>query len=196
MRNTDLQTLIDGLASAALFPPGEAADAAAHVFTALKSPGPVTAPPPPSNMPVLRYLEPAFEDASAGPGIVPVIATAVAALAPALPWYRRADAARPEFENGHANAQIIGPNGLEVRDDVVIGVSLMAPGIQYPDHQHPPAEVYVVMSDGEWRQEDGPWHRPGRGGLVFNPPNIVHAMRAGDTPLLAIWCLAPVPSPD
>ncbi len=79
--------------------------------------------------------------------------------------------------------------GLEPRGDVRIGVSLMAPDLQYPDHHHPPEEIYLALRKGEWRQEEGPWHEPGLGGLVFNPSNIVHAMWSTDTPLLALWCL-------
>ncbi len=33
------------------------------------------------------------------------------------------------------------------------------------------------------------WHEPGVGGVVYNPPDIVHAMRAEAKPLFAIWCL-------
>ena len=94
-----------------------------------------------------------------------------------------------KVRDGHANALIVGPDGLEPREDARVGVSLMAPAVQYPDHRHPPEEVYVALSPGEWRQGDGPWHAPGPGGLVYNPPGIVHAMRSGKTPLLAIWCL-------
>lgn len=31
-------------------------------------------------------------------------------------------------------------------------------------------EIYVVLTPGEWRQCDGPWHEPGAGGIVHNPP--------------------------
>jgi quercetin dioxygenase-like cupin family protein len=65
----------------------------------------------------------------------------------------------------------------------------MAPHTRYPDHRHPPEEIYVVLSEGEWCQESGPWHEPGIGGLVYNPPNIVHAMRSAERPLLALWFL-------
>ncbi len=34
-----------------------------------------------------------------------------------------------------------------------------------------------------------PWHAPGIGGLVYNPPDIIHATRATTAPLLAIWSL-------
>ncbi len=46
-----------------------------------------------------------------------------------------------------------------------------------------------MLSGGEWRQGSNPWHEPGSGGLVYNPPNIVHAMRSAELPLLALWFL-------
>jgi len=115
-------------------------------------------------------------------------------LAPRLTWWRRPDTvgaagADAGFADRHANATVIGRDGLEERDDVWVGISLMAPGSRYPDHHHPPEEVYLVLSGGQWRQGDGPWHEPGPGGLVHNPPAIQHAMRSGSTPLLATWCL-------
>ena len=91
--------------------------------------------------------------------------------------------------DGHANATIVDPEGLEIRRDAWISVSLMAPHMRYPDHRHPPEEIYVVLSDGQWRQASDPWHEPGIGGLVYNPPNVVHAMRSTERPLLALWFL-------
>ena len=84
---------------------------------------------------------------------------------------------------------IVGPHGLEPRDDVWVGVSLLAPAVLYPDHRHLPEEIYLVLSKGYWRQESDAWLQPGIGGIVYNPPDIVHAMRSGEAPLFAIWCL-------
>ena len=119
------------------------------------------------------------------------MAKAFAAIEPRLNWKARAgaDPKDEQFLNGHANAIIAGPEGLEIRPDVRIGVSLMAPHTRYPDHHHPPEEIYVVLSEGEWRQASNPWHAPGIGGLVYNPPDIVHAMRSAEAPLLALWFL-------
>ncbi len=110
-------------------------------------------------------------------------------LADYLVWYTRPAPRMPEFMQGHANADIIGPRGLAVSEDIQIGVTLMRPGITYPDHHHPPEEVYIVLSEGFWRQNNNPWHSPGPGGYVYNPADIIHAMRSADTPLLALWCL-------
>jgi len=118
-------------------------------------------------------------------------ATALERLSRQLSWYRRPgteDVGEPFF-GGHANATIIGQGGLEARDDVWIGVSLMAPDIVYPVHRHAPEEVYLVLSPGSWWQEGRGWHEPGIGGAVHHAPNVRHAMRSGSSPLLATWCL-------
>ena len=118
-------------------------------------------------------------------------AHALVRLASQLAWFQRPGAERTgePFASGHANATLVGKDGLEERSDVWIGVSLMAPEITYPEHHHAPEEVYVVLSSGQWQQNSGAWHEPGAGGIVHNPPNALHSMRSGTTPLLATWCL-------
>jgi hypothetical protein len=119
------------------------------------------------------------------------LAEAFVAIEPQLYWQVRpgAETQGQLFLNCHANATIIGPAGLEIRPDVRIGVSLVAPHTQYPDHRHSPEEIYVVLSGGQWRQGSNPRHEPGIGGLVYNPPDVVHAMRATEPSLLALWFL-------
>ncbi len=193
-RAPDLQRLLN-LTGAAIArrasPPEPARRAGARISSALARPAPRATAMMPSRLPACDHLAAALATARAAGGDVAPLADAFAAIEPALTWSRRpgSDGAAPDFRDGHANAVIVGPGGLEPRDDVRIGVSLLAPAVQYPDHRHPPEEVYLVLSPGEWRQDDGPWHAPGLGGLVHNPPGIVHAMRSGKAPLLAIWCL-------
>lgn len=128
---------------------------------------------------------------AAAPDIVR-LAGLLDALAPQLHWRRRADGGDARFLQGHANAHIVGPLGLEVRHDLVIGATLMAPGVPYPEHRHPPREVYLVLSPGDWWRGGQDWHAPGVGGLVYHPGDAPHAMRAAPTaPLLALWCLLP-----
>ena len=166
-------------------------DAAARTFDALAGSAGITAPgravPPP---PAYRYLPSALERARATPG-VSSLADAFSALEPELTWVWRSGSEEhgETFRDGHANAWLVGPDGLEQRSDVLCGASLLAPGIRYIDHHHPPEEIYIVMSEGEWYREDRGWHAPGIGGIVYNPSNAVHAMRAGPEPLLALWLL-------
>lgn len=117
------------------------------------------------------------------------LAQAYFSLADHLFWFQRSSPQDPDFMAGHINAEIIGPRGLEKRDDITVGISLMQPGLTYPDHHHQPEEIYLVLSQGLWRQAGDPWWSPGIGGYVYNPSHIVHAMRSVDTPLLALWCL-------
>ena len=148
---------------------------------------------PARSLPVCTLLGPALAQVrGSGPGLS-AIADHLAALAPQLHWQLRAgaDSDRSPFRENHANTQIVGPNGIEQRHDVVIGASLMAAHAVYPNHQHPSREVYLVLSDGQWWSEGRDWFRPGMGGMVFHPSGVSHAMRATAAPLLALWCLWP-----
>jgi len=164
-----------------------------RVFDALDKARPVE-PKAPARLPACAYLGDALTTArDAGPSLAK-IADAFAALEPHLTWTRRASAdqtASANFTDGHANAMIVGPNGYEPRDDVWVGVSLLAPEVRYPDHHHAPEEVYLVLSEGKFRQGGDDWFEPGVGGSFYNTPHIKHAMASGSTPLFAVWCLAP-----
>jgi hypothetical protein len=164
---------------------------AERMFTALQTPSAQVGRPGTARLPICRHLATALEHARRQPGPVGALADSFAVIEPQLRWKVRdgAEMQGEPFLNGHANAAITGAEGLEMRRDVWIGVSLMAPNMRYPDHRHPPEEIYVVLSGGQWRQASGPWYEPGIGGLVYNPPNIVHAMRSTERPLLALWFL-------
>ncbi len=118
----------------------------------------------------------------------PALGGAFEALAPHLAW--RAGE-RSGLGPRYAGAAVLGPSGLQQRGGLVAGISLLAPGTTYPDHDHPPEEIYLALSGGEWWNAATPWHAPGPGGIVHNPPGILHAMRGTAVPLLAIWFLLP-----
>ena len=114
------------------------------------------------------------------------------AIEPRLTWRRREGditAASENFAQGHANALITGPGGLERRSDVWLGASLLAPHVRYPDHTHPPEETYLVLTEGEFQHGESDWFTPGQGGTFYNTPGIRHAMRSADAPLFAFWLL-------
>ena len=127
---------------------------------------PQAAWPGTARLPVCRHLATTLEHARRQPGPIDALADAFVVIEPRLTWKVRAGAETlgEQSLDGHANATIMGPEGLEIRRDVWIGVSLMAPHTRYPDHRHPPEEIYVVLSDGQWRQASDPWHEPGIGG--------------------------------
>lgn len=148
--------------------------------------------PAPVRLPVCDHLTRAADPRRLQDPSLRRLVRAFLRLEPALAWRRRgghAPAASAGFADGHANAMIVGPGGFEPRRDAWLGVSLLAPHVRYPDHSHAPEETYLVLSPGAFSQDDGPWFEPGVGGSFHNPPGILHAMRAGDAPLLAFWAL-------
>jgi hypothetical protein len=142
-------------------------------------------------LPVCNNLEQALDTARSCGGGVAHLADALARTEPHLHWHRRPSDVDDDddFCDRHANTVVFGASGLEASDDIRIGISLLAAATRYPDHQHPPEEIYLVLSPGQWRQNGTLWYEPGIGGVVHNPPNIVHAMRSTAVPLLAVWCL-------
>ena len=171
-------------------PGSAAARAAERVFGRARDAAGGPAAEASHSLPVCReWLDPAL--ATAAHTRRAAVARARAEIAPDLHWARRAgsETAAPAFRDGHANALILGPRGIETRDDVWIGVTLMAPGVTYADHDHPPEEVYLSLTAGEWWNAGMDWTDPGMNGLIYNPPGIRHAMRAGAAPFLALWFL-------
>lgn len=160
----------------------------ARIFDAARTEGAKGAAP--HRLPVCKWFDIALEQKPVDPDLDQLF-SCLRALAPYLVWRTRSgdDTASPGFAEMHANAMIVGPGGIEHRPDAWIGLSLMAPHTRYPDHRHAPEETYLVLSQGEFRQADGEWFEPGIGGSFYNPPDILHAMRSGDTPLLALWAL-------
>lgn len=118
------------------------------------------------------------------------LAASFRAIEPHLYWYTHfVHSDSPTPSDDYAEAIILGPTGLAWSDKVEVGVSVMAPRARYPDHRHPPEELYIALSRGDWRKEDMPWFEPGIGGLVYNPGNMRHSMRSGAEPLFSVWCM-------
>lgn len=191
-RDTNLQVFIDHVSQAiSAHAPAIAQRAASRVFERLGASAGTAAAITPNQLPVNRLIAAAWSEMEAGPSPLPEIASAFMAFEPHLNWQRRRSATPEDgaFGNNHANAMLIGPGGIEQREDVWVGVTLMAPESRYVDHDHPPEEVYMAFTDGEWWNAGMPWTRPGPGGFIYNPPGIRHAMRSGTGPMLSVWLL-------
>lgn len=191
-RDPLLQSFIDAaLAAYHEVLPGPEARASLGRITAALEVAAARRERPGSRLPVCAHLDAALAVETDRPPVRHLL-DCFAAIEPDLEWVRRAshdESASANFVEGHANAVILGPAGLENRRDLWLGVSLLAPRVRYTDHAHAPEETYLVLSDGEFRQGDGAWFSPGIGGSFYNTPFITHAMRSGDTPLLAFWAL-------
>ncbi|ABV93863.1 conserved hypothetical protein [Dinoroseobacter shibae DFL 12 = DSM 16493] len=167
-----------------------------RIFNSLETAAPNAAPIG-ARLPVCTHLDALLDPARFDAPDLRHLAECFAALEPALQWRRReggGPGASAHFADAHANAMLVGPGGLEPRDDVWIGMSLLAPHVQYPDHRHSPEETYLVLSPGEFRQGRAGWVHVPQGGTWYNPFNVVHAMRAVEAPLLVLWALREKPA--
>ena len=118
----------------------------------------------------------------------PELAAAFQALEPELSWQTRvAVNGSTGFAEGHAGSRVLDRTGLEQRGGLVAGFSLVAPGVTYPEHDHPPEEIYLVLSGGMGRGVARAWSRRDRA----QPAGIRHAMRGTSVPRLGIWFLLP-----
>lgn len=163
-----------------------------QIFGSLDVPG-IERTSPGKRLPVCDLFLQQALDLKSDQAVLMTMAARFSQLERRLEWKTRPvydNTASGNFRSGHANSMIVGPGGLEARDDVWLGVSLMAPRVRYPDHDHSPEETYLVMTDGEFMQEDH-WFVPGVGGSFYNPPGVKHAMLSREAPLLAFWALRP-----
>ncbi|WP_236040040.1 dimethylsulfonioproprionate lyase family protein [Pseudomonas ogarae] len=138
-----------------------------------------------------RHLSEALDAASSTDDDLISILAALGTLLPHLPWINRQARAGQDsaFVERHRHGMIAGPGALFECSTLTLGLALMMPETRYPYHQHPPAEFYLVLSPGDWYRADVGWWSPGAGGVVFNPPSCIHAMRSTCVPLLALWGL-------
>lgn len=167
-------------------------DSIGRIYAALGAPGQPGLGEP-RRLPVVDHALPAALDTARRHSHAAArVANAFAALEPSLHWAVRSAGgphASASWPEGHANAMIVGTGGIESRGDMQIGVSLMAPQVRYPDHTHPPEEVYLVLSPGRFQHGDSDWFEPGIGGTLYNEPGIRHAMASDAAPLFAVWLL-------
>jgi hypothetical protein len=199
-RDRALQDFID-IAQAALLArlpeKSETARVGHQIFSCLSRPRPLLNANQPVTLPACDYLPAAYSNVSIKDSDLVRAVEAFQELAPRIRWWPSklvaAGLGGEKFAKGHANGTIAGPGGIEERSDVWIGASIVAPDVCYVDHHHEPSEFYLALSAGAWRQGDGAWYEPGVGGIVFNKPNVVHAMKSIEEPLFAFWFLLDKP---
>ena len=72
-----------------------------------------------------------------------------------------------------------------------VGLLYLDPGLTYPEHSHPPPELYLTLSGtAAWRYGGSTEYRVvSAGNLLYNHPLDLHGVRSSDTPLLALFLL-------
>ena len=98
-----------------------------------------------------------------------------------LDWYQSAKSNSPY-------TQIVGPSCRIAREDFRLGLLLLPENIVYPNHQHSPDEVYIVLAgSGEWSLNRGTFDNKTVGNIIDIPSMTIHAMRTSTTPALMLW---------
>ncbi len=152
------------------------------IAAADQQPGPLR----PTSHPVTAHLPEVLARAEQS---VPELAAALRPIASALPWRYgyapRADA--PGLESAMAWAELIGPLAPIVSTKLCFGLTLIGPHSFYPPHRHPAVELYrIVVGEPLWTVATTT-SAQSPGALIFHDRDVVHAMRTGAAPLLAIY---------
>lgn len=90
------------------------------------------------------------------------------------------------LEKKYAYAELAGPTGPVITDDVILGLVLFAPKCTYPTHAHDGiTESYICLS-GAVSENDQGVYAPGS--LIFNPPEHLHRITVADNdPALLLY---------
>src|SRR4051794_19539363 len=104
-------------------PDGPGRDLAERIFGALEQAAPRPVAATGFRLPACIQLPAALARARDADRTVAGVADAFAGIEPELTWARRAGAEQqgPGFAENHANTIIVGPGGIEPRDDVLVG---------------------------------------------------------------------------
>jgi quercetin dioxygenase-like cupin family protein len=147
---------------------------------ALDTSEPIDAPR--GSIPVAEHL---------GHGAAAPLLAAAQAAGPELSWI-----ASSRLDDNGTEAGLAPLNDVRDLDrsdwgHVQCGLMLLRPHGTYPLHSHPPQELYLPISgDGQWRYGgSNDFCSLAADALVYNHPNDVHSVVAGDEPLLALYVL-------
>jgi quercetin dioxygenase-like cupin family protein len=146
----------------------------------------------PSRAPACRHWDRLLNQASdQGQGD---LADALRPLGNALGWSSGGDFYGPTADDLHqtlAYADVVGPyGGLFAAEGYHIGPIIFGPHMNYPAHAHQAAEFYYLLAgNGEWQRGDEAWTSRPPGALFYHAPNMPHAARTADEPVLALVCL-------
>ncbi|MGR3502965.1 dimethylsulfonioproprionate lyase family protein [Pseudaestuariivita sp.] len=111
---------------------------------------------------------------------------ALEAVAEQLVWEYGYEKVPRGLSQKYAYAELAGPNGPVLTDQVILGLVLFAPGCVYPAHAHDGiSESYICLS-GAVSENDQGVYAPGS--LIYNPPGRVHRITtAQNTPSLLCY---------
>jgi dimethylpropiothetin dethiomethylase len=131
---------------------------------------------PRAEKPVTAHLRRALNQGRQG-ALSPAV-RALDAVASFLSWQYGYEKVPKGLTNTYAYAELAGPQGPVMSDDIILGVVLFAPGCTYPAHSHRGiTESYVCLSGAVSENHQGVYVP---GSMIFNPPEHLHRITVGD----------------
>ena len=103
---------------------------------------------------------------------------AIMAVQDALSWQYGYGRMPKGLSQKYAYAEITGPSGPVITEQVILGLVLFAPGCTYPAHAHDGiTESYVCLSGSVSENHQGVYSP---GSLIYNPPDHRHRITVAD----------------
>lgn len=94
-----------------------------------------------------------------------------------LSWQYGYEKVPKGLQDSYAYAEVTGPNGPIVTEEIILGIVLFAPGCTYPAHAHTGiTESYVCLSGAVSENHQGVYVP---GSMIFNPPQHLHRITVG-----------------
>ncbi len=156
-----------------------AAAASAYAVAADPPPEPLARP-----LGAQRHLEPLLDSTPLEPS--PNLISDFVALAPSLPW-----AASTRTDPDGDDVALVDLFECLDMDLAGAGMMLLGPGAAYPEHQHRPAEIYLVLHGSRrWRFGGSDRYvKVDQGQVLSNSSMDVHGIEPGNDTMLAMWVL-------
>lgn len=130
----------------------------------------------PNNLPVCAWFNRAI-DQGLNERTAP-LARALMRVQGELTWRYGYERMRPGLARKYAYAELLGPNGPVISENLILGAVLFAPKCTYPEHSHDGiSESYICISGSV---SDSNYSVFSPGSLLFNPPKRAHRMTTGD----------------
>ncbi|GGB35599.1 putative dimethlysulfonioproprionate lyase DddL [Roseibium aquae] len=125
---------------------------------------------PPAQKPVTAHLKRALDEGRLE-RTAPLI-RAIESVQDSLIWQYGYEKVPRGLDKKYAYAEICGPNGPIITNEVILGLVLFAPKCTYPAHSHAGiSESYVCLSGAVSENHQGVY---APGSMIFNPPEHMH----------------------
>lgn len=130
---------------------------------------------PPARKPVTAHLKRALDEGR-GDRMGSMI-RALESVQADLSWQYGYERVPKGLLDSYAYAEVTGPQGPVVTEEIILGIVLFGPGCTYPAHAHRGiTESYVCLSGAVSENHQGVYVP---GSMIFNPPEHLHRITVG-----------------